>query len=206
MSQRPIADYALLSDCQGAALVSRSGSVDWLCLPRFDARSVFARLLGQWAGHWSICPTSCFDTTRRYLDQTMVLETTFRTDQGTVRLTEALAVDANRHGHDLGRDVAHALLRGVECLTGEVDLAFEFAPRPEYGLVQPRLSVGDGCLVSLGSPDVFTLSSPIILRIEKGTASTRLRMREGQRVAFALQQEPSRDAPAAGGNVGFGAG
>jgi GH15 family glucan-1,4-alpha-glucosidase len=83
MSDRPIADYALLSDCQGSALVGRDGSVDWLCLPRFDAGSVFARLLDDVAGHWLIRPAGPYSVERRYLDHTMVLETTFVTPAGT---------------------------------------------------------------------------------------------------------------------------
>src|ERR1700753_4202291 len=79
MSTTPIADYALLSDRHSAALVSRDGSVDWLCFPRFDSPSVFGRLLGDRAGHWSIRPEATTNVSRRYLARTMVLETTFQT-------------------------------------------------------------------------------------------------------------------------------
>ena len=82
MSTLPLAEYALLSDCRSAALVSRTGSVDWLCFPRFDGPSVFARLLDEDAGHFSIRPAGDPRVTRRYLDQTMALETTFRTATG----------------------------------------------------------------------------------------------------------------------------
>ena len=80
----PIADYALLSDCHSAALVSRSGSVDWLCFPRFDSPAVFGRLLDPAAGHWSIAPVGEYQVTRRYLERTLVLETTFTTATGSV--------------------------------------------------------------------------------------------------------------------------
>src|SRR5580698_1730259 len=90
MSTTPIGDYALLSDRHSAALVSRDGSIDWLCFPRFDSPSIFGRLLGDEAGHWSIRTTSATQVTRRYLDRTMVLETTFRTPAGTVAITDAL--------------------------------------------------------------------------------------------------------------------
>jgi len=83
MSTTPIAEYALVSDRHSAALVSRDGSVDWLCFPRFDSPSIFGRLLGAEAGHWSIRAKSATQVTRRYLDRTMVLETTFRTPTGT---------------------------------------------------------------------------------------------------------------------------
>jgi alpha,alpha-trehalase len=82
MKSLPIADYALISDCRTAALVSRGGSVDWLCPGRFDRPSVFARLLDQGAGHWSIRPAVEAEVSRRYLDGSMVLETTFRTPRG----------------------------------------------------------------------------------------------------------------------------
>src|SRR4051794_8304092 len=85
----PIADYGLLSDCSSAALVSRGGSIDWLCLPRFDSPSVFARILDPAAGHWSIAPAAEHRSERRYLDGTLVIETTFTTDTGSVRLTDA---------------------------------------------------------------------------------------------------------------------
>src|SRR4051794_26826526 len=131
----PIADYGLLSDCSSAALVSRDGSIDWLCLPRFDSPSVFARLLDPDAGHWSIAPTGGHRGERRYLDGTLVVETTFATDTGTVRLTDALAFPEGQRGHDLGRDAPHELLRCVEGVEGDVELVFELAPRAEYGLV-----------------------------------------------------------------------
>src|SRR5437588_12878990 len=103
MSDTPIGDYALLSDRHSAALVGRDGSVDWLCFPRFDSPSIFARLLDEDAGHWSIVPAGqVSQTTRRYVDRSMVLETTFRTDTGVVVLTDALALGAGRSEHQLG--------------------------------------------------------------------------------------------------------
>ena len=92
MGGLPIGDYALLSDCNSAALVDRAGTVEWLCLPRFDSPAVFARILDPAAGHWSLGPSADATTTRRYLDGSLVLETTHRTATGTVRVTDALAV------------------------------------------------------------------------------------------------------------------
>src|SRR5215469_5633763 len=102
MDSSAICDYALLSDCRSAALVSRDGSVDWLCLPRFDAPSLFCRLLDPAGGRFAIRPAGQFRATRRYVDQTMVLETTFNTPGGTAVLTDALAVGCDERGHDLG--------------------------------------------------------------------------------------------------------
>src|SRR3954466_15868417 len=87
---QPIADYGLLADCTSAALVDRSGSIDWLCLPRYDSPAVFSRLLDPAAGHWSITPAADFEVERRYLPGTLVIETTFTTATGVVRLTDAL--------------------------------------------------------------------------------------------------------------------
>ena len=92
MDSLPIGDYALLSDCRSAALVSRDGSVDWLCFPRFDGPSVFCRLLDPAGGSFAIRPAGEFQASRRYVDQTLVLETTFTTAHGTAVLTDALAV------------------------------------------------------------------------------------------------------------------
>ena len=83
MDSLPIRDYGLLSDCRSAALVSRAGSVDWLCFPRFDSPAVFARLLDPGAGHFAIRPAGDFQASRVYVDQTLALETTFRTATGT---------------------------------------------------------------------------------------------------------------------------
>src|SRR3954470_22921215 len=87
----PIADYALLADCNSAALVSRGGSIDWLCLPRYDSPAVFARLLGADGGHWAVRPAGSYEVERRYVPCTLVVETTFTTEMGRVRVTDALA-------------------------------------------------------------------------------------------------------------------
>ncbi|MEO7475638.1 MAG: trehalase-like domain-containing protein, partial [Gemmatimonadales bacterium] len=133
MSQHAIAEYALLSDCHSAALVHRAGSVDWLCFPRYDAPSVFARLLDHAAGHWTIAPAGATSIARRYLDGTLVLETTFETTSGHLTLTDALAVGPNERGHELGARSPHALLRRAECTAGSVELEMLFAPKPDYG-------------------------------------------------------------------------
>ena len=87
MSNVPIADYALLSDCRSATLVNSAGSIDWLCFPRFDGPSVFARLLDDQAGHWSIHAVGATGVSRRYIEGTMALETTFRTPTGSAVAT-----------------------------------------------------------------------------------------------------------------------
>ena len=120
MDSLPIGDYALLSDCRSAALVSRDGSVDWLCFPRFDGPSVFCRLLDPAGGCFAIRPAGEFRASRRYVDQTMVLETTFTTARGTAVLTDALAVGRYERGHDLGARSPSMLLRRLACTGGEI--------------------------------------------------------------------------------------
>src|SRR3954469_23072311 len=83
---KPIADYGLLADCSSAALVDRDGSIDWLCLPHYDSPAVLGRILDPAAGHWSINPVGPCTSERRYLEGTLVLETTFTTPGGRVRL------------------------------------------------------------------------------------------------------------------------
>src|ERR687893_1702655 len=101
-SSQPVANYGLLADCNSAALVDRDGSIDWLCLPRYDSDAIFARLLDPDAGHWSIRPAASYRAERRYVPGTLVIETTFTTDTGTVRLRDAMAIAAGQRGHALG--------------------------------------------------------------------------------------------------------
>ena len=150
MDGLPIGDYALLSDCRSAALVSRAGSVDWLCFPRFDAPATFARMLDPEGGHFAIRPAGDFQASRAYADQTMVLRTTFRAEDGTAVLTDALAVGRNDRGHDLGAGSPGVLLRHLECTDGELDVDVSYAPRPEYGLIHPILEAVPGGLAARG--------------------------------------------------------
>src|SRR3954468_4341605 len=119
---RPIADYGLLAHCNSAALVDRAGSIDWLCMPRYDSPAIFARLLDPGAGHWSIRPAGAFQADRRYLPGTLAVETTFTTDTRRVRVIDAMAAAEDQHGHDLGFDAPHELLRAVEGVEGDVPM------------------------------------------------------------------------------------
>ena len=196
MSYLPIAEYGLISDCHSAALVSREGSIDWLCFPRFDRPSVFARLLDDGAGHWSIAPVGEAGATRGYVDRTMVLETSFRTSSGTAVLVDALVVGRNERGHDLGSESPHALLRRVTCTEGRVELAMEYAPRPEYGLIFPFLSRAEGGLHARGGADVLMLSSPADLDIDGSSARAHITLSEGESMSFALHHRQSwEEAP-----------
>lgn len=186
MDSLPIGDYALLSDCRSAALVSRNGSVDWLCFPRFDAPSVFCRLLDPAGGRFAIQPAGDFQATRRYVDQTMVLETTFTTASGSAVLTDALAVGQNERGHGLGAKSPGILLRKLICIDGEIEVDLSYAPRPEYGLIQPILVPVPGGLVTRGGPDRLMLSTPVSFAVGGDTATARIRLVAGQAAVFAL--------------------
>jgi len=186
VSSTPIADHALLSDCHSAALVSREGSVEWLCFPRFDSPSVFGRLLDDDAGHWSIRPVGDFEAARRYVDKTMVLETTFTTDSGSVTVIDALAMGANERGHDIGGEAPGLLLRQVQGVTGHVELEMEFALRTEYGLIYPLLSPVTGGVRGRGGSDETALSSPLDLEIRAVGAFGRFSASAGDRFAFGL--------------------
>jgi alpha,alpha-trehalase len=195
MSSTPIADYALVSDCHSAGLVSKSGSLDWLCLPRFDRPSVFGRLLDAAAGHWSIAPVGEMEATRRYLDRTMVLETTFRTSSGVVRLTDAMALDPDERGHDLGAGAPGMFLRLVECTAGQVELEMEYAPRPEYGLIHPLLVATAGGVMCRGGADVLALSTAGAPAVAGSVARERFTLRAGERAGFALAHATSSEDP-----------
>ncbi len=158
----PIADYALLSDCHSAALVSRDGSVDWCCFHRFDARPVFSRLL-DWerGGHFGVAPAAPYTVTRRYRPGTNVLETRFRTDHGVLVVIDCIPV--GRGDTDAAvTSSAHQLLRLVRCEAGEVAVGVEFAPRFDYGLTIPRLEMrGDDIGVVYGGADALVLQSEL---------------------------------------------
>jgi len=185
-----ISDYALVGDCQSAALVSRDGSVDWWCAPRFDSRSVFARILDHAAGHFSIRPPEAYEVSREYLESTMVLRTTFTTEGGVLQLTDALALEPGARGHEIGLRSPHVLVRMAEVLSGEVGLQVEWAPRPEYGLVVPELEeVPDG-LRSVGGPDSLVLAADMVFEVDHGTARAELALGAGQRLEFAVHHLP----------------
>jgi GH15 family glucan-1,4-alpha-glucosidase len=188
VSQTPIGEYALLSDCHSAALVSTAGSVDWLCFPRFDSKSVFGRILDEDAGHWSIHPSTEGQVTRRYRERTMVLETTFQTASGRATVVDAMAAGPNRTGHDLAATPPRVLLREVSCDQGEVELLVEYRPRPEYGIVWPMLSQASNGVGARGGADLLSLSCPVPMEIrEDSRVTATVTVRSGDRLGFALQ-------------------
>jgi len=132
---RPIADYAVIGCTRSIALISRDGSIDWLCWPRFDAPSIFGRILdARRGGYFSIRPSVPFRVKRRYVDATNVLETTFTCDSGDVTLIDLMPVMTEEEKQ---RRITpfRQILRRLDCVRGEVPIVVEFVPRPEYGKV-----------------------------------------------------------------------
>ena len=187
MSSLPIGEYALLSDRQSAALVSSGGSVDWLCMPRFDSPSIFARILDDEAGHWSIRPESDFHVERQYVEASMVLLTTFHTSTGTLELRDALVLGDTDDPHALGGHAPHLLARTVTCTQGRVAVTMSFRARPEYGLISPIISAVHGGVVATGGAARLTLSSTVDLRVEQDECHARVELGSGERACFALQ-------------------
>lgn len=182
-----IEDYALIGDHQTAALVSRRGSVDWLCLPRFDSAACFAALLGdEENGHWRLAPEGADTCTRRaYRRDSLVLDTEWDTDEGSVRVTDLMPQ----------RDRAPDLVRIVEGLRGTVRMRGTLRLRFDYGSVVPWMRRSDGHRVAVAGPDsVWLRSEPETPTRGEGWAThSEFTVREGEKVAFVLTWHPSHE-------------
>jgi len=185
-----IGDYGLLGDCRSAALVSRGGSIDWWCPSRFDAPSVFGRVLDPDAGHWSVRPGVAFEVERAYVAESMVLETVFRTERGVLRLRDALALGSGERGHAIGFRSPGALIRVLEAVEGEVPVCVEFAPRPEYGLIEPTLVSDEGVIATIGGAERLFLTGSQDFAVAGGRACAELTVRAGAPHGFTLQSAP----------------
>jgi GH15 family glucan-1,4-alpha-glucosidase len=197
MSSTAIADHAFLSDRHSCALVDRAGSVEWLCFPRFDGPSVFARLLDDDAGHWQVQPDGEWEASRRYAGRSLALETTFRTADGELVLTDALGLGPDNGGHRLGTDVPHVLVRRLACISGSVDALVDYRPRPEYGLVTPLLARVDGGVTARGGAEWLVLTLPGAVELGGSRARARLHLEAGDVVHLALQRSTLGDAVSA---------
>jgi len=179
----PIGDYAFLGDCHSAALVSREGSVDWCCMPRTDSASCFGRLV-DWerGGHFQVVPTGDARISRRYLEGTLVLETTFRVRGGEARLLDFLAM---RRG---GQHNPHRqLVRIVEGLAGSVRFRVDIVPRFDYGAVKPWVRRrGARTFIALGGRDGLLLSGDVDLEMERHELHGLLEVAAGQRRRLSL--------------------
>jgi GH15 family glucan-1,4-alpha-glucosidase len=181
-------DHAFLSDCSSAALITRDGSVDWLCLPRFDSPAVLARLLDDGGGHLLVRPADPqARAQRRYLPQSLVLETVWTCASGRVVVRDALALGGDERGHDLGLGAPGVLLRQAMCVDGEVDMTVEWVPRPEFGLVHPRLGIVAGGIRGVGGSTVTMLSVNAALTVFDSKAHATVRLHAGQDLSLAVQ-------------------
>ncbi|MFF2505643.1 glycoside hydrolase family 15 protein [Streptomyces sp. NPDC058067] len=184
---RPLEDYALIGDQQTAALVSRAGSVDWLCLPRFDSAACFASLVGGHDnGHWRLAPKGAGDCTRRsYRPGTLILDTEWDTDEGSVRVTDLMPQ----------RDRAPDLVRVVEGLRGRVTMRGTLRLRFDYGSIVPWMRRADGHRVAVAGPDSMWLrSEPPVRTWGKDFAThSEFTVEEGETVAFVLTWHPSHE-------------
>jgi alpha,alpha-trehalase len=194
----PIADYALIGDCHGAALVSRDGSIDWCCFHRQDGPPVFARLL-DWdkGGYWRIVPTNLYRVQRQYRPGTNVLETRFEADGGAFTVTDCMAIDPE------GGHPPHQLIRLLRCDVGTVDVAMRIRPRFDFGLTIPRYeSIDDDLGIVYGGADGLVIESSLRLEsLGTCTAESRAVMRVGDEAFLALtyqrphQLDPQRIGP-----------
>jgi GH15 family glucan-1,4-alpha-glucosidase len=173
-----IEDYAVIGNCRSVALVGCGGSIDWMCMPRFDSAACFAALLGgPEHGRWLIAPEKEARRTRAYRDDTLILETTFETEDGAVVLIDFM----NR------RDGVSDLVRIVRGLKGTVRMRTELVVRYEYGSVVPWVSKGEaGRLQLIAGPDRMLLDTEVELRGEDMKTVGEFVVSEGQEVAFAL--------------------
>jgi glucoamylase len=189
----PIEDYAMIGDRLTAALVGRNGSIDWLCLPRFDGAACFAALLGRREnGFWQISPNAEARVTRAYRDDTMVLETVFETPQGKVALIDFMVP---------GTAGTH-LFRLVQGRSGHVGMSVRMALRFDYGMSVPwvtRLApeAGHG-IMAIAGPDLVVLRTAVKLRGEDMTTVGEFTVRAGETVVFQLSHGPSHLPPPPG--------
>ena len=181
----PIEDYALIGDCETAALVSRHGSIDWLCLPTFASPACFAALVGTAEnGLWSIAPRSTARCTRRYLEHTLVVETTFETEEGCALLLDFMPIRAG----------TAQLVRIVRGVRGRVPMHMEFVLRFDYGRSVPWVTrLQEGVLRAIAGPDMAILTTTAPLRGEDLKTVSDFVIAEGESQTFVLTYGPSYD-------------
>jgi GH15 family glucan-1,4-alpha-glucosidase len=197
----PIADYGFLSDCHTGALVASDGSIEWMCLPHFDSPSVFGAMLDRGAGSWRVGPYGIYvPAGRRYIPGTNMIETTWMTPQGWLRVVDSLAMGPwhdNKHGSSHTRpptdyDADHLVVRMIECIQGQVQVEIVCEPMLDYGATPAKWSVvhtGEEGVCAMDATDdvtAFRLFSDIRMGIEGNRAHGRHTMAEGEKRFCAL--------------------
>jgi GH15 family glucan-1,4-alpha-glucosidase len=178
-----IEDYALLGDCQGAALVGLDGSMDWLCLPRFDSDACFAALLGsEENGFWKIAPVAPVRSVRRaYREGTLTLETEMTTDDGVIVIIDFMAVG----------DPIPDIVRIVVGVSGEVPMRMELVIRTGYGMTVPWVRRAPGGIHAISGPDLFRLTTPVAVRGQELHTVADFTVRAQERVPFVFDWSAS---------------
>jgi GH15 family glucan-1,4-alpha-glucosidase len=184
-----IEDYALIGDLQTAALVERHGSIDWLCFPRFDSGACFAALLGKPEhGRWLLAPKDGGRPVRRYLHDTVVLETIWACESGVVRVFDFMPP----------RGKAPDVVRIVEGLEGRVEMHSELVVRFDYGSIVPWVTRTDGdTRIATAGPDALCIRTPVHTRGENLRTVSQFAIEEGERVPFTVTWFPSHEPPPA---------
>jgi GH15 family glucan-1,4-alpha-glucosidase len=197
----PIADYGFLSDCHTGALVASDGSIEWMCLPHFDSPSVFGSMLDRGAGSWRVGPYGIYvPAGRRYIPGTNMIETTWMTPQGWLRVVDALTIGPwhdNKHGSSHTRpptdyDADHLLVRMIECIQGQVQVEIVCEPMLDYGATPADWTVvhtGEEGICAMDATDdasAFRLFSDIRMGIEGNRTHGRHTMVEGEKRFCAL--------------------
>ena len=190
-----IEDYGLIGDCRSAALVSKYGSIDWLCWPQFDSPSIFAAIIdSDRGGHWSIAPVGQFEADHSYIPHTNVLETRFTCSDARASLTDLMPVCSEKFKREaLIPD--HQIIREVRCTAGEVQLRCDFHPRPQYGLeaVKVRNLGKVGLTMDVGR-GAYWLRSSVVLAASGDSATATFTLKTGEVAQFALtyaEESPS---------------
>ncbi|MBV6622559.1 MAG: glycoside hydrolase family 15 protein [Rivularia sp. (in: Bacteria)] len=182
----PIEDYGIIGNCHTAALIDSRGSIDWLCLPRFDSPSIFARILDRGGGEWSISPATTFTSTHQYIDETNVLETTFICESGKISLLDFMAITSTESKQP--QAAPGRLIRIVKAIEGTVEIISIFTPRPDYGRRNPEF-ISNGNEVTFGT---FTVTAPTKWQVDTGTLTCRVTLEAGQQVAFTLMTQEDK--------------
>jgi len=181
-----IEDYALIGDCETAGLVGKDGSLDWLCLPRFDSGACFAALLGTPEhGRWQIAPAGeVRKISRRYREGTIILETTFETAEGVVTLIDGMAVRATHP----------AVIRCVRGERGQVPMRLHLVIRFDYGSIVPWVTrLEEGGIQAIAGPDTVRLRTKVPLRGENHSTTAEFTVSAGQEIPFLLSWRPSHE-------------
>ena len=183
----PIEDYGIIGDLHTAALVGRDGSIDWLCLPRFDSAACFSKLLGDDDhGSWKLAPKGSHGASHRhYRGDTLVLESEFVTDEGTVRVVDCMPI---RQEHP-------EVVRLVEGVRGKVTMSMELTIRFGYGQIVPWVRRIDGTLQAIAGPDGISLWTPVDCIGRDFSTVAEFTVTEGQRIPFSLTWFPASDEP-----------